>query len=259
MKCFRNSIFTVAAALAILSTASLPVAAQEIQRLSNGKPDLNGVWDHPRVGDMTKSSTECASGSAGCKQTGMAQLPYAAWGLEKWKQPVHFDYTARCLPWGYSRTLGTEYPLEMIQTPQRLAILFESNNVFHVIPTDGRPHLPANIRQWRGDSRGHWEGGTLVVDTTNFTSRTAFRGSTESLHVIERFTRTAEDIILYEFTVEDPATWTKPWTGEYSWPTSSGPIYEYACHEGNYAMKDILKGARLREKEEAAKGVKTKE
>ena len=81
-----------------------------------------------------------------------------------------------------------------------------------VIPTDGRPHLPPGIRQWRGDARGHWEGNTLVVDTTNFTAGTAFRGSTESLHVIERFTRTAEDIILYEFTVEDPATWVKPWT-----------------------------------------------
>ena len=97
------------------------------------------------------------------------------------------------------------------------------------------------------------EGDTLVVDTTNFTDKTGFRGSTPNLHVIERFTRVDGQTLLYRFTIDDPQTWTKPWTGEYTWPQSNGPIYEYACHEGNYAMKDILKGARLREKEEAAK------
>ena len=99
-----------------------------------------------------------------------------------------------------------------------------------------------------GDSVGRWEGDTLVVDTTNFTNKTRFRGSTESLHVVERFTRVDSKTLLYRFTVEDPHTWSRPWTGEYSWPATDGKIYEYACHEGNYALPDILKGARLREK-----------
>jgi hypothetical protein len=102
-----------------------------------------------------------------------------------------------------------------------------------------------------GDSVGHWEGDTLVVDTTNFTNKTRFRGSTENLHVVERFTRVDNKTLLYRFTIEDPDTWSRPWTGEYSWPATDGKIFEYACHEGNYALTDILKGARLREKEAA--------
>ena len=112
-------------------------------------------------------------------------------------------------------------------------------------------HLPRNMRFWMGDSVGHWEGDTLVVDTTNFTDQTRFHGSTQDLHVIERFTRTSDRTLLYRFTLEDPNTWEHPWTGEMTWPATDSPIYEYACHEGNYAMKDILKGARLREKEQA--------
>jgi hypothetical protein len=114
-------------------------------------------------------------------------------------------------------------------------------------------HLAKNIRLWLGDSVGHWDGDTLVVETTNFTDKTNFHGSTPDLRVIERFTRVDAHTLLYRFTIDDPKTWTKPWTGEYSWPEAHGPIYEYACHEGNYALGNILKGARLREKDEAAK------
>ncbi len=117
-------------------------------------------------------------------------------------------------------------------------------------------HLPKTIRRWMGDSVGHWEGDTLVVDTTNFTDKTRFRGSTEDLHVVERFSRVDERTLLYRFTVEDPNTWARPWTGEYSWPATDQHIYEYACHEANYALGDILRGARLREAEEAAKAKK---
>ena len=94
---------------------------------------------------------------------------------------------------------------------------------------------------------GHWDGDTLVVDTTNFTDKTRFMGSTENLHVVERFTRVDNKTLLYRFTVEDPATWTRPWTGEYAWPATDGLIYEYACHEGNYALADVLRGARARD------------
>ena len=112
-------------------------------------------------------------------------------------------------------------------------------------------HLPKNIRQWMGDSVGHWEGDTLVVDTTNFTDKTRFRGSTENLHVVERFTRVDDSTLLYRFTIEDPADLGPgPGPARYTWPATDAHIYEYACHEGNYALTDILKGARLREKEQ---------
>jgi hypothetical protein len=242
MKCFRNSIFT-AAALAVLATASLP--AQEIKRLSNGKPDLNGVWDHPRVGDMTKSSTECASGSTGCKQEGMADLPYAAWGLEQWKKPVHFDYTARCLPWGYSRTLGTEYPVEFVQTPQRLAILFESNNVFHVIPTDGRDH-PKNLDSaWFGNSVGKYDGDTLVIDSIGFNDSTyldtAEHPHSDQLHLVERYTPVDANHLNYEVTIDDKKAYEKPWknTRTFVRMKPGSELMEFVCMENN---KDLFEG-----------------
>jgi hypothetical protein len=110
-----------------------------------------------------------------------------------------------------------------------------------------QPHLPSNIRKWMGDSVGRWDGDTLVVDTTNFTDKTRFRGSTENLHVVERFWRTDDKTLMYRFTVEDPHTWTRAWTGEYPWPATDQPVYEYACHEGNYALAGILRGARAAE------------
>ncbi len=99
-----------------------------------------------------------------------------------------------------------------------------------------------------GDSRGHWDGNTLVVDTTNFTDKTHFRGSDRNLHLVERFTRTGQDTILYEFTVDDPTAFTKPWKVQAPFTKTNGPIYEYACHEGNYGMTNILTGARALEK-----------
>jgi hypothetical protein len=143
---------------------------------------------------------------------------------------------------------GYNSNLQIVQGPGYVAILQEMIHDVRVIPTDGSPHLAANIRQWFGDSRGHWEGETLVVDTTNFTGRTAFRGSSENLHVVERFTRQADDRILYQFTVEDPATWTKSWSAEMPMTKIDGPIFEYACHEGNYGMRNNLSGARAEEK-----------
>lgn len=144
---------------------------------------------------------------------------------------------------------------QIVQTPNSVLILTEMVHDARIVRMNAQ-HLTKHIRQWLGDSVGHWEGDTLVVDTTNFTDKTRFRGSTADLHVIERFTRVDDKTLLYRFTIEDPATWAKPWTGEYTWPATNARIYEYACHEGNYAMKDILKGARLREKEAAAQAGK---
>jgi len=128
-------------------------------------------------------------------------------------------------------------------------IMSEMIHEVRVIPTDGRKHLPSDVRLWMGDSIGHWEGNTLIVDTTNFSDKTRFRGSDANLHVVERFRRADANTILYKFTVDDPTAFSKPWTAEVAMTKLNGPIYEYACHEGNYAMTDILGGARKLENE----------
>jgi hypothetical protein len=142
---------------------------------------------------------------------------------------------------------------QIVQTPDHVMILTEMVHDARVIRINGQ-HPPATVRKWLGDSIGRWEGDTLVVDTTNFSDKTRFRGSSQNLHVVERFTRVDGKTLRYQFTIDDPTTWTKPWTGEYAWPLTDSLIYEYACHEGNYAMGNILRGARLKEKNEAAKG-----
>lgn len=121
-----------------------------------------------------------------------------------------------------------------------------------VIPIDGRSHLPSNTRQWYGDSIGHWEGNTLVIDTTNFTDQTPFAGA-QNLHVIERLTRVDADTMMYRFTVEDPGMWTKPWSGEMPVSKVNGLMYEYACHEANYPLANTLRGARVAEQDATQK------
>src|SRR5262249_43869622 len=137
---------------------------------------------------------------------------------------------------------------QIVQTPDSIMILTEMVHDARIVRMNAQ-HLPKNIRRWMGDSVGHWERDTLVIDTTNFTSKTRFRGSTENLHVVERITRVNSKTLLYRFTIEDPETWDRPWTGEYAWPATTKPIYEYACHEGNYALASVLRGARRQEAE----------
>lgn len=147
---------------------------------------------------------------------------------------------------------------EIVQAPGYVTILTEMIHDARIIPTGGRPHLPPTIRQWMGDPRGHWEGDTLVVETTNFTDQTSdlgagmrrstFRGSDERMRLIERFTRVDADTILYEFTVDDPTAFTRPWTAQIPMTRTPGPLLEYACHEGNYAMTGVLAAARAEEK-----------
>ena len=175
----------------------------------------------------------------------------------------------RCITWGADGPpmLGSTYNanLQIVQTDESVVIHHEMIHGVRVIPLDGRPHIPPSIRQLAGDSRGHWEGDTLVVDSSNFTDETNFRGapsnsrqdifSSRDLHVIERFTATDVDTIVYRFAVEDPSVWTRPWSGELFLRRIEGPIIEYACHEGNYGLTNILAGARVAEKAaaEAAK------
>ncbi|HMF95384.1 MAG TPA: hypothetical protein VKE96_13850 [Vicinamibacterales bacterium] len=137
---------------------------------------------------------------------------------------------------------------QIVQTPTTVLILNEMVHDARVIRMNAE-HLPPSIRRWMGDSVGRWEGDTLVVDTTNFTDKTRFRGASESLHVVERFLRIDANTLRYRFTVEDPQTWERPWSGEEAWPATDSLMFEYACHEGNYALGDILRGARLREAE----------
>lgn len=153
------------------------------------------------------------------------------------------------IPGGYNNNF------QLVQIPGYVVIYNEQIHDARIIPTDGRPHLPKNIRQWMGDSRGRWEGNTLVVETTNFTAQTNVRGSGEDMHLLERFTRVERDTLLYEFTVDDPQSFTKRWTAQIPMTRSQDLIFEYACHEGNYSMFTTLTSARALEKaaEDAAK------
>ncbi|HEV3329393.1 MAG TPA: hypothetical protein VG096_00320 [Bryobacteraceae bacterium] len=173
----------------------------------------------------------------------------------QWDGPENRGLSERCILWPNEGPpmlpVGYNGNLQIAQGPGYVAIMQEMIHDVRIIPTDGRPHAPQSIRQWMGDSRGHWEGNTLVVDTTNFSNKTAFRGSSDKLHVIERFTRANDDTILYQFTVEDPTTWAKPWSAEILITKSAGPVFEYACQEGNYGMANILSGARATERKAA--------
>jgi hypothetical protein len=169
----------------------------------------------------------------------------------------------RCVVWTHEGPPMMPPPyndvLQILQTPGYVTFMREvTTNPPRIIPTAappaGRPHLPATIRQWGGDSRGRWEGDTLVVETTNYNDRLAFMGSSASLSLVERFTRTDSETIHYRFTVSDPETWTRPWTAELPMMKTEGPLHEYTCHEANYGLANILRGARVADAAKAKAG-----
>ena len=180
-------------------------------------------------------------------------------GASAYDDPERRPLAERCLV-GFSSTSGP--PIlptyfynnlhQIVQTPATVMILTEMVHDVRVVRMNGQ-HVPKPIKKWLGDSIGHWEADTLVVETTNFTDKTRFMGSTDNLKVTERFTRLDATTLRYQFTIDEPSTWTKPWTAEYAWPLTGEAIYEYACHEGNYALGNILRGARLKEADEAKK------
>ena len=159
----------------------------------------------------------------------------------------------RCIYWAHEGPpiLPTGYNsnLQIVQAPGTFVIQPEMMPVARVVPLDARPALGGAIRAYRGDWRGHWEGDTMVIVTTNYSEKTAWRGSSANLKVTERLTMTSPAIIRYQFTVDDPSTWTRAWSGEYEMTRIEGPLFEYACHEGNYQLPSILKGARRAEAE----------
>ena len=170
--------------------------------------------------------------------------------------PENRTASERCITFGVPR-LGAGYNsyYQIVQTPKYVVLHMETIHDARVIPLDGRRHLPSTVRSWTGDSIGHWEGDTLVVDTTNFSRTTNFQGSSDNLHTIERFTRVGPNTINYEVTADDSTTWTKPWTVMIPLKHTEDRIYEFACHEVNRGLMGILAGARTEEKdaEEAAK------
>ena len=184
-----------------------------------------------------------------------------AWWLEgdldapgPYDNPEQRPHAERCLM-GFGSTAGP--PMlsvlynnmkRIVQTEDTVVILVEMVHDARIVRMN-QPHNPPGIRSWLGDSVGHWEGDTLVVDTTNFTDNPSFGAASRNLHVVERFTRLDADTLLYQFTVDDPTVWTAPWSGEYVWPASNDRVYEYACHEANYSFGGILRGARVLEED----------
>ena len=246
-----GSIFMTAAVVTVLACVSAAgqsaaPKAQNIPRLPDGKPDFNGIWDRPRITDITRDSNACGSGAPtkGCIQKGSGELPYTAWGREQWTG-ARFDYAARCLPWGYTRAMQTAYPIEIMQTPKRLAILFESNNVFHVVPTDGRKPPQNPDPSWLGYSVGRYEGDTLVIETTGFNGMTwidtAEHPSSDQLKVTERLRLLDADRVEQEVTWDDPKTYTKPVKNTRVWVRMQpgSELMEWWCMENN---KDLLEG-----------------
>jgi hypothetical protein len=247
---------------------------QRIQREnSQAKTDIhydNVIWQHENFSKVTSRRTSLIFdppdgrvpplSAAGQKRA--AEEKEAARRRDLAESAQSRSLGERCISWGNEGPpmLGSTYNanLQIVQTPATVAIGHEIIHALRIIPMDGRPHLLPEVRQLGGDSRGHWEGDTLVVDTTNFTDQTNFRPppatgrqdifSSRDLHVVERFTRTDPDTIVYRFTVEDPSTWTRPWSGELLTRKIEGPIFEYACHEGNYGLANILAAARAKEK-----------
>jgi len=232
-------VLAIAAFLVRLPAVAQP-AGDAIPRLPNGKPDLAGIWDHPRTADLTRATNECGSITKGCKHVPPPSISFTSVGLAKWNDKAsHVDWTARCLPWGYTRSWGTEYPVEIVQTPQRLAIMFESNNVYKIVPTNGTP-MPASIEpSWFGVSRGRWDGDTMVVETKGFNAMTyldtAEHPHGEQLQVVERFQMIDKNHMTREVTVTDPEYYEKPfqYTGTLARMKAGTELMEFVCMENN--------------------------
>jgi hypothetical protein len=179
----------------------------------------------------------------------------AAKGIGRWDSAESNQLDDRCLimagagPPMMDAAYNSNY--HIVQAPGVVMILTEMIHDVRVIPLDGRTAPPQRVRQWMGTSRGRWEGDTLVVETSNFNGKNPFRNSSERMRVIERFRRVSDDVIMYRFTIDDPATWAAPWTGEMPMQRTSGPLFEHACHEGNFGLYNTLVGARLEEQRAA--------
>ncbi len=231
----------------VLALLPLVVFAQsaDIPRLSNGQPDFNGMWDRPRVSDISRDTVGCGSGSVGCSSISNGPLEFTAAGLAEFNGP-RIDWPASCLPWGYIRAYQTSYPVMYSHTPDNFVVLFESNNVFHIVPTDGREHPEEVETTWMGKSVGRFEGDTLVIDSRGFNGMSwldqgAEHPGSDEMHVIERIRHIDADTLEYILTIEDPKYYSKPIvnTRIFVRMAPDAEIYEYWCMENN---KDLLEG-----------------
>lgn len=215
-----------------------------IPRTADGKPSFSGVWEIPYVPDMSRTGRAAAGTTPA--QIGPGALPFTAWGEQDFKNydPAKFDYTAHCLPMGWTRQMNTPMPIEIMQEPNRIAILFEAWQTFKVIPTDGRNHPKSVDETWMGNSVGHWEGDTLVIDTIGFNEKTRLdtigHPHSDQLHVIEKLTRTDPMHIGYEVTVMDPKVYKEPFTNKRVFTLKPDwELMEYSCEENN---KEVTEG-----------------
>ena len=242
MRISKSGLFV--AAMAFTSVVS-PAHAQQRRfqppsgpapRLANGKPDFSGVWQSPRMADVTQDMPCCK---------GVKELPFTSWGKQQWESydASKGDYTGSCLPFGMSRSMNSPDPLQFMQSDKYLAFLFEQNSWFTVVPIDGRPH-GNGIPTWFGDSVGHWEGDTLVVDTVNFNGRTRLdtigHPHSDQLHLVQKFTRPDLGHLRYEVIVDDPKTFTRTWNNVRTLTLRTDwEMMEYSCEENN---KDLWEG-----------------
>ena len=225
--------------------------------IDGGTGDYSSVWTVARDWDnRTSLITDPPDGRipAMTPQAEQKQRADFAARTNRPAGPEDRSLSERCITYGSPQLVaGYQSYYQIVQTPNAVVILTEMIHDARVIPMDGRPHLPSNIQSWMGDARGHWEGNTLVVDSTNFRPGVFRNISTEKLHVVERFTRISADTLQWQLTIDDPGAWTKPWTAMIPLRPTPKAIYEYACHEGNYGLADILAGARREDRAEAAK------
>jgi hypothetical protein len=240
MKSHRILLVSILLLLGLVVIAFSAQSKKQVPRLSNGKPDFTGVWDHPRVADITKDANgSCAGETPGCKNIGSGDLPFTPAGKAENDKKDRFDYGAHCLPWGYVRSFATPYPHAYVSHPDRLAIMWEQDNAFHMVPTDGRPLPKDPDPSWRGTSVGHWDGDTLVIETVGFNGKTwldtAEHPHSDQLKVTERLTRTDYDHINYELIMEDSKFYSKPIKNVRTFVLMKPgqELYEYSCAENN--------------------------
>jgi hypothetical protein len=222
-----------------LGSAIAQTKSSAIPRMPDGKPDFQGVWQHPYVPDMSKDREN---------QKGAGELPFTKAGADNVKNydVAKFDYTGHCLPFGLLRSVNVGgYPIQIMQNSKYLAMLFEQNTWFHVVYMDGREH-PKNLdATWFGHSIGRWEGDTLVIDTVGFNGKTRLdtigHPHSDQMHVTQRFTYTDPDHIAYEVTIDDPVYYMKPWKNTRTfWRMQPGEeLIEYSCEENN---RDFTEG-----------------
>ncbi len=239
-------------------------AADQVDRRADGSPGFyNNFWldRGTRTIDTRRTSLviDPPNGRlpelspAGKERTDARRAYREEHPADSWLDRSAFD---RCIlgfnagppitPGGYNQNM------HVLQTPNHVVLVTEMVHTHRIAPLDGRPGLDQDIRQWSGDSRAHWEGDTLVIETRNFNDERRWRGTTRNMTLVERLTRVDEDTLEYEYTVTDPETWSSPWTASIPMRMADQPMFEYACHEGNYSMDGILAGHRAEEAEAAA-------